>query len=193
VGALLAFAGPIWAVIKPFWKYLVAAIALIVLIWSIHHWYEGKLDAAYDRGVAVTEAKDAKVLEQRERENTQLVAELKTSAAVKQAELEGKIHANQLIADDLRAQLRARRVCSDERSGRAVPGDSGAAGKGDGATGDAGSAQPVEEGSFPTVGEDVVTIVESCQVSTDKLITLQSFVTDLMTKLKRMAKASHAK
>lgn len=191
--AALALVGPLWTAVKPYWKYLVGATALIALCWFTHHWYEGKLDAAYARGVAVTEAKDADVLEQRERENAQIVADLKTSAAVKQAELEGKIHANELVANDLRTQLRAHRVCSDERSGRAVSGDPGSASKSDGAAGDAGPAQPTEENPFTTVGDDLVTIGERCQISTDKLITLQGYVTDLMAKLKRMATASKRK
>jgi len=186
MGAVLA----IGAVLKPFWKYIVGVIVLIALIWSIYSWYEGKLNAAYARGIAVIEAKDAAILVEREKLNAQIVSDLKISAAQKQAELEGKLHANELIADDLRTQLRVHRVCSDERSGRAVSGDPGPASKVDGAARDAGPIEPAQEDSTPTVGDDLVTIGEVCQSNTDKLVTLQSYVTDLRKKLKLAAKKS---
>lgn len=190
MGAALAFIGPIWTVIKPYWKYLVGAIVLIALIWSIRSWYSGKLDAAYDRGVAVTEAKDAAVIAKQMRLNAQIVGELRVSAAAKEAELEGKLHANSIVADNLRAQLRVHRVCSDERSGRAVPGDSVTPSKSDGAAGNVGPVKPVEEDTIPTVGDDIVTIGEACQVNTDKLITLQGYVNSVVEQLKRLPHSS---
>jgi hypothetical protein len=187
VGAVLAFIVPVWQAIKPYWKYLVGAVVLIALVWFIHSWYEGKLDAAYARGVDVTQAEDAAIIAERERLNAQVVSDLKVSAAAKQAELEGKLHANELVADDLRTQLRAHRVCSDERSGRTVSGDPGPASESHGTAGDVGPPKPVEE-DVVTVGDDLVTIGEACQSNTDKLISLQSYMTDLMAKLKRLAK-----
>jgi hypothetical protein len=193
MGAALAFIQPILALLKPFWKYIVGAAALIGLCWFTHIWYEGKLDAAYKRGVAVTESKDEAVRLRQERENQALVAELKTDAATAQAKLEGQIRENKLIADDLRTQLRAHRVCSDERSGRSVPGDSGPAEVVDGAAANAGPPKPDEENAFPTVGDDLAYIGEQCQVNTDKLITLQGYTADLMSKLRQLAEKSRGR
>lgn len=191
--AALALVQPVWSFVKPFWKYLVAAAALIALCWFIHNWYEGKLDAAFNRGVAVTEAKDAAVLAERKKLNDQIINELRISAAAKQAELEGKLHANEIIATDLRTQLRTRRVCSDERSGRSVSGDSGTARKVNGATGDAGPAKSAQEDTHTTVGDDLVAIGEACQSSTDKLIALQGYVNDLMGQLRRATESAPAR
>jgi hypothetical protein len=168
--------------LKPYWKYLVGAATLIGLCWIAHNWYEGELDAAYKRGVAVTEALDAQVLKDREELNARIVSDLREKAAAKQAELLGKIYATNLIADNYRAQLRTRRVCSDERSGRAVPGNPGAPSESNGATGDARPLESTYESAYPTIGDDLVTIGEACQVTTDKLLTLQGYVRDLFVK-----------
>jgi hypothetical protein len=181
--AALVFIQPALKFLKPYWKYLVGAAALIGLSWAAHNWYEGELDAAYKRGVAVTEALDAQVLKDREDLNARIVSDLRAEAAARQAELLGKIYATNLIADNYRAQLRARRVCSDERSGRAVPGDPGAPSESNGAIGDARPVEPTYESAYPTIGDDIISIGEACQVTTDKLLTLQGYVRELFVKL----------
>jgi hypothetical protein len=181
--AALAALGPVWTVIKPFWKYIVGAAALIGLCWYTHNWYEGKLDAAFNRGVAVTKAKDAAALEARDRQNAGIVSELKISAAKKQAELEGKLRETTLIANNFRTQLRAHRVCSDERSGRSVPGSAPSTPDVNGAASNDGPVEPAHENPDPTVGDDVILIGEACQVNTDKLITLQGYVKDVLSKI----------
>lgn len=152
-----------------FWKHLVVLLAVLALIaWVRHAWNE-RFEDGYDEGVRVTEEAQATIIAQRMLENEKRERELRNQAATMQAELEGKANANAIIADTLRDQLLRRRVCTDDEVRREpMPSASATAGSGDGAASDQGPAQ--------TVGDRIVEIVEQCQRSTDKLLTLQEWV-----------------
>jgi hypothetical protein len=184
--AALTFAKPIWEFIKPFWKHVVLVILVVVAIAWARSAYNDAIQASYDRGVAVEREAQEKLWKEREQENFVLTVELKKDAAVAQAKLEGKLREANITANTLRAQLRARRVCSDEASGRANPGNPGASSIGDGAPVGSGPATATLEHRVPTIGDDIAFIGEQCQVNTDKLITLQGYVRGLLDKLKSL-------
>lgn len=184
MSAILAFIRPVWAIIKPFQKQIVLAIATILVAAWLRGLYEQKLQESYDRGVTVERAAQKKVAEKREQENRELTAQLRVDAAAAQAKLEGQLREANITADNLRAQLRTRRVCSDETSGRAVSRDSGASTAVDGAAENVGPPKPTQEDSILTIGDDLVTFGEQCQVTTDKLVSLQGYVRGVLDKLK---------
>jgi hypothetical protein len=177
--AFLLFLQPAWTLLKPFWKYIAGAIVLMAIVLACAHAWNAAMIAAYKHGVAATVAADAVVLAERQKENDQIISELKISAARKQAELEGKIHENETVATDLRAKLRGVRVCTDSPSGNSGPvaGTTPSASNVNGAPGGSG---PIE-----TVGDDLTRLAQSCKNTGDKLITLQRYVKEVQSKLQQ--------
>lgn len=151
-----------------YWKHLVVVLAVIGLVLMARHAWNERFQDGYDEGVRVTEEAQAAVIAQRMLDNEKRERELRNTAATIQAELEGKLHANEVIAENLRDQLRGRRVCLDEVRGDRLPSAPAAPAVNDGAASD---HRPAE-----TVGDRIVEIVEECQRSTDKLIRLQEWV-----------------
>lgn len=187
--SLFAALSPVMTVLKPFWKYVAIGVAVVAFAAYAHHRYSSAMDAAYKRGVADTQAADAAVVAKQEQRNAEIQKELAISAAAKQAELEGKIHESELVASDLRTQLRVSRVCTDERSGRAAPDNPGPAREVNGAASNAGPVGTASENApaSETVGDDLILIGQSCQETTDKLFTLQSYVNELLGKFRPSA------
>lgn len=152
------------AFLKRAWPFIVGAL----LLWASYAWHAGRVKDAYDEGVKVTEDAQAEVIAKRLLENEKQAQAVAIESARIQTELEGKANANEIIANNLRDQLRTTRVCfSDEVRRRPVPETTGpAAGT---------SAAPVNPGPVETVGSRVVEIIEACQLTTDRFIGWQKY------------------
>ena len=152
-----------WELVKRFWKPLAGAIVLGLA----YLWFQHELSAAYSRGVADTEASAAEAIAKRTIEIEREAAVQKALTDAAQQSLEVKLHETEQTANDLRTRLAGQRVCLDFRP-RAVPTVPTATSSSDAAAEDHGSAAPS--------GDRIIEIAEECQRTTDKLVTLQTWL-----------------
>lgn len=159
--------------LKQFWKPLAIGVGVLMLILAVRHVWNQRYQNGYDDGVSDTQKAAAEYIAKRVIDLEKRERALEVHFAAEQAKLEGRLNETELIADSLRAQLRARRVCSDDTV-RQEPVSTNPAT----ATGSDGTAR--DQGPAQTVGDRVVEIVSEGQRCADKLITLQGWALKVM-------------
>lgn len=148
-------------ILKRFWPHIVGALLLL----AVYAWHKSEVSDAVLKERTRIETEQAEVIAKRMLENAEREQAMALETVRLQTELEGKLNATEIIADNLRNQLRTRRVCTDEIRPSALPPTPATAGERDGATQDAG---PTE-----TVGDRLIAIGHACQDQTDQLIAAQ--------------------
>lgn len=121
----MPFLAPLWLIVKPFWPYIAATLAVLGLGWYVHH-------HGYTAGVDDTEAKYAEAARQAQARAAKLEADLATANRNLAARSDRVATGNERISANEKARADAaiadlRKRLRDSGAGAGVPGADAAA------------------------------------------------------------------